>query len=583
MAWLPQLLQVADYTPDMPDFNNPGSSNIVNVIPLTDQSYGPFAALAPYGNALTARCQGAFSCADSNGNNYVFAGDVNNLYRYTSASLTPGQISKSAGAYTTASDQSWNMLLFGQRVVATNFADPMQSYVMGSSSVFADLANGNISSLTLVAGTGYTPGTYALTVTGAGSGTSFAGTVTVNGGGGLASYAITDVGKNYPQTATIAIPAGAGAGSGGSITPAIQTIAPYARYATVAKGFLVCANTISSGINQPQRVWWSALNDPTNWPTPGTTNAAIYQSSYNDLYGAGGWITGVVGNLGGADFAVFMEHEVWRAVYAGPPQVFDFFPAEGVRGTRCPNSLVHVGPNVFYLGEDGFYIFDGSSSKPIGANRVDKTFYSNFDQRFLNNVIGAADPYNKVVYWIYPSTAASGGVPDSVLIYNWFLDRWSSAQVNCEYLLRSLSFGTTLNSMPNTLNSYSAPLDSRLYTGGSNLLAGFDSSHKLGYFSGQNLRALMETSESAPFNNKMAYITDARPFLDGGKPVVSLATRKRLVDTPMWNAGVSLNTLGTCPQRANGRYVRAQVVVPENSVWTHFQGVALSARPNGEQ
>jgi hypothetical protein len=117
---------------------------------------------------------------------------------------------------------------------------------------------------------------------------------------------------------------------------------------------------------QPQRVWWPAIDDPTNWPTPGTSAAAAVQSDYQDLVGDAGWVQGIVGNLGTADGAVFQERAVIRMQYVGPPAIFAFSTAEGVRGTPAPGSLVQVGNLVYYLGEDGFYVFDGSQSMPIG-------------------------------------------------------------------------------------------------------------------------------------------------------------------------------------------------------------------------
>ena len=582
MAWLSQPLVAADYSPDMPDFENTGSKFILNCVPRTPTSYGPFASLGKFGGALTARCQGAFSCSDSSANNYIFCGDATKLYDYNSSSTNANNISKTGG-YNCATDQFWHFVLFGQRVVATDFSDPIQSYVLGSSSLFADLANGNISSLTLVGGSGYTNGTYALSVSGAGSGAGFAGTVTVSGGA-LTSYAITNVGKLYPQTATISIPAGAGGGSAGSITPNIQTIAPQARYIDVAKGFLVAGNTYDPiGGNQPQRVWWSALNDPTNWPTPGTANAAIYQSSYNDLLGNGGWITGVVGNLGTADVAVFLEREVWRGVYAGPPIVFDWFPAEGVRGTHCPNSIVHLGPLVYYLGEDGFYVFDGTNSQPIGVNKVDKTFYASFDQNYLDRIYGAADPLNKIVYWLYPSTSATNGIPDSLLIYNWQLQKWSFASVTAEMIFRSTTFGFTLDTMTGTLDSQTLSLDSRAWTGGNIILTGFDNTHSLGYFNGSVLQATIETTEIAPFDSSLSFVRNTRPLVDGSTPSVSVATRNRLIDTVNYGTVTAINSIGTCPLTANGRYVRARVTIPANTTWSHFQGVEIDAVANGVQ
>ncbi|MDE2100409.1 MAG: hypothetical protein KGL39_24365 [Patescibacteria group bacterium] len=564
----------------MPDYQNPGSSNIVNCIPRTPTSYGPFSSLQAVGGALSNRCQGAFSCSDSGANNYVFCGDSTKLYNYTSASTSANDISN--GTYSTSADGFWKFLLFGQRVVASNYNNAMQSFILGSSTTFSDLANGNITALTLVAGSGYTNGTYALTVTNPGSGTGFAGTVTVSGGS-LTSYTITNVGSLYPQTATISIPSGAGSGTGGSITPTIQTIAPKARYIDVAKGFLIAGNTYDETYGaQPQRVWWSALNDPTNWPTPGTTTAATYQSSYNDLLGNGGWITGVVGNLGTADVAVFLEREVWRGVYSGPPLTFEWFPAEGVRGTRAPNSLVHMGPFVYYLGEDGFYVFDGTSSQSIGAEKVDKTFFSKLDQNYFDRIYGAADPLNKVIYWVYPSVSANG-IPDSVLIYNWFLQKWSSASLNIEVLMRAQTFGYTLDSVPGTFDQWSVPFDSRQWTGGSIIFAGFDNTHSLAFFNGPSLEATIETTETSPFDGYYAQLTDCRPLIDGGTPTVSFGYRNRLIDTQVYNSGTTINSIGTCPQIVNGKYLRGKIVIPAGDTWTHFQGIETNVRRNGAQ
>ena len=58
-------------------------------------------------------------------------------------------------------------------------------------------------------------------------------------------------------------------------------------------------------------------------------------------------------NLGTADAAVFFERAVWRVVYTGPPGIFSFFPAEGVRGTPAPASIAQtrVTPGHFKLAD----------------------------------------------------------------------------------------------------------------------------------------------------------------------------------------------------------------------------------------
>src|SRR6185437_12068162 len=55
--------------------------------------------------------------------------------------------------------------------------------------------------------------------------------------------------------------------------------APKARYSAVSKQFLIFGNT-NDGTNgaKPQRIWWSAIGDPTNFPTVGSSTATTVQS-----------------------------------------------------------------------------------------------------------------------------------------------------------------------------------------------------------------------------------------------------------------------------------------------------------------
>jgi hypothetical protein len=425
----------------------------------------------------------------------VFCGDANDLYQHSS--IAPSNVSKTVGVYGTASDGFVNFTQFGQRVVSTNFADPMQSFVLGSSTKFADLS----------------------------------------------------------------------------------ATAPNARYIATVKGFLVAGNTYDATNGaQPQRVWWPALNDPTNWPTPGTAAAQIVQSDYQDLYGDSGWVQGVVGNLGTADGAVFMERAIWRMVYVGPPSIFAFYPAEGCRGTPAPGSIAQLGSNVAYLGQDGFYIFDGTNSTPIGVNKFDKTFFADLDQNYMHRVCSAVDPINKIVFWAYTGQGNSGGNPNRILAYNWVLGRGALIDQNCEIIFRALSFGYTLETLPySSIEAIPFSLDSRVWTGGKILLGGFDASHKLSFFNGSNLAATIETSETEPTKGKLVNVLNARPLVDGGTPSVSVASRSRLIDPIVYNSPTAINSLGECPQRATGRYITTSTTIPAGSTWTHFQGVDIDA------
>jgi hypothetical protein len=87
-----------------------------------------------------------------------------------------------------------------------------------------------VTALSILPGSGYTNGTFTWTASG-GGGSGASGTITVVNGalGGTAGllYTITNQGTGYTGRPTIAVPAAAGAGSGGSIVPTVYQATPH--------------------------------------------------------------------------------------------------------------------------------------------------------------------------------------------------------------------------------------------------------------------------------------------------------------------------------------------------------------------
>ena len=130
------VLQFAPFMPDRTPLGSQGSPNVINAIPIPD-GYGPvkdFATVAS--SALTARAQGGTAVQDAGGVVRVFAGDAGKLY-LIDVGGTVNDVSKSGG-YSTGADEAWEFALDGQTVIATNYADPVQSYTLGTSTLFAD-------------------------------------------------------------------------------------------------------------------------------------------------------------------------------------------------------------------------------------------------------------------------------------------------------------------------------------------------------------------------------------------------------------------------------------------------------------
>lgn len=499
------IIPFGRWMPDHPEFANPGAITMTNVLPRTAQSYGPAPALSATTGALAARCQGAAYVRDNAAGVWGFAGDAAKLYKNVAGSINWVDISK-VGGYSTNPDERWTFMAFGERVVAANYTDPIQSYVMNSSAAFADLA----------------------------------------------------------------------------------AAAPRARYMTRVREWLMVANT-SDPINgpTPQRVWWPAIDDPTNWPTPGSTTAAQLQSDYQDLLGEGGWNQGIVGGLSGADAAIFQERSIWRAMYVGPPAIFSFVPVENARGTPAPGSICPVGPVVYYLADDGFYVFDGLQSVPIGQDEVDRTFFAEVDQGSYYRVTSAADPFNKLVYWFYPGPQSNGGTPNRAMVYHYGVKRWTQIQgQEVEVMARALTTGYTLDQLDSfgTLDDLPFPLDSRAWTGGLLNLAAFDTTHKMALFSGAALAATLDTSEAMLFPDGKAHVSRIWPIVDTDTAQISVGYRDRLKDEVAWTAPSDMTaTTGSCPVRANGLYLRARMTIPAGATWKHAQALRFEARAAGRR
>lgn len=484
----PIEMPFAEWLPDIPDYKNPGALIAKNVIP-GGLSYQPFLSQAVYSNALTARCQGAVSTKDSDGNSVNFAADATKLYRMTSAAYADVSI---AGGYNTGSEEMWAFTRYNNFLLATNFADPIQKFTVNSSPQFSDLS----------------------------------------------------------------------------------ATAPKARYITAIRSFVVVGNTFD-GVdgNMPSRVRWSALDDATSWTVSATT-----QSDFQDLDVSKGWVRQVVGGEYGV---IFQERAISRMSYVGSPVVWQFDEVESGKGTQAPGSVVKIGNLIFYLGLDGFYVFDGNQSIPIGANKIDKTFFNEVDLSYLTRITACADVDRQIIYWAYPASGNTNGRPNRILCYNYSPNsqlRWSRIEeIDIELLFISLSEGYTLDTLDtvsSNLDTLTPTLDWRGWTGENFILSGFDSSHRQINFTGSAMDATIDTGEFQIFPGNRAAISCVRPLVDGsGTVTVSIGTRDAHNASASFGTAASTNSSGECPLRSNARYQRGRISITGG--FNHAQGLEV--------
>jgi hypothetical protein len=133
-------LPFGEYRPDLSDLDGTHSRSLLNVIPQGD-GYGPIKAIAALTEALPAQCRGYFPARNTDNSITVFAGTSTKLYALNNTFFTWEDVSRSAGTYTTLnSDAQWSFVQFGNRVIACQGNDNVQTYVLGTSTEFEDLA-----------------------------------------------------------------------------------------------------------------------------------------------------------------------------------------------------------------------------------------------------------------------------------------------------------------------------------------------------------------------------------------------------------------------------------------------------------
>jgi hypothetical protein len=271
--------------------------------------------------------------------------------------------------------------------------------------------------------------------------------------------------------------------------------------------------------------------------------------------------------------------------YVGGTTVFRLSVVSKNRGSIFSKAIAQVGKRVFFYSQDGFFEIDGENVKSIGQHKVNDYFQSNLSAGYQQNIVASTDPLNHLVIWSYPSTDATTGVQDRLLIYNYSVNRWSVVELGAEMIFTQFSEAYTVDTLDNVASSLDAltvSLDSRYWLGGVVNLAGFDSDHKLIQFDGDTLAATIETGEIEPAPGRRSTITMVRPLVDGTS-TARVTSRARIADTATSTSYSSLQTNGDIPVRSSGRYHKVGVAIAAAASWNDAQGVDLTAVSAGNR
>jgi hypothetical protein len=340
--------------------------------------------------------------------------------------------------------------------------------------------------------------------------------------------------------------------------------APVAEYVTVVRDFVV-ASSLDSGTNA-NKVQWSNINDETNW-----TTGAASQSDYQ-IISDGGNIHGMTGGEVGL---IFLDRAIVRMSYIGSPLFFQFDTIS--RGVGCVegNTVVQYGSMTYFLGADGFYSCDGTTVTAIGTQKVDSWFYANANPSKLNLMSSTIDPFRKIVVWKFIDNFAQ----NTLLIYNWQVQKWSYCTTDVDVVASSASAGMTLEGLDlyGNMDTLTTSLDDALWSGGKFLFAGARD-NKIVTFTGANSTAQIETGDIG--SEATSVVTLARPVVDNGSGSVAIASRMLLSEVAQLGSYIPASNENRVALRSSGKYHRLSLI-PTGDRWSNAIGIDIDIIPQG--
>lgn len=245
------------------------------------------------------------------------------------------------------------------------------------------------------------------------------------------------------------------------------TNAPKAACMETVGRFVVLGNCddTSTGLatgygDQPDRWWTSPSFAATGDWTPSVSTGA----TSGLLVATPGAITGMR-RLGGAIVA-YKARSVYLGVLVDGPEAIRWDVVADDVGCASANAIVPVGSAHYFVGDNDFYVFDGTRPRPIGAD-VREWFFSRVNRSYLANIESLHDRANNNVYWFYPlsqDVGAGGGGGDlgggeagtlsAVVVYNYATGRWGAYEDEITCALQAVTTGITYDDLGTLFATY---------------------------------------------------------------------------------------------------------------------------------
>jgi hypothetical protein len=169
----------------------------------------------------------------------------------------------------------------------------------------------------------------------------------------------------------------------------------------------------------PRKVAWCDQEDNTLW-TPASTNQAGSQ-----ILQTVGQCMSAVRTTG--QTLVLTDIDAHRAVYVGPPFVYQFERVGTACGLIARKAVAATDAGVFWMGANGFFVFDGSAVRELPCEVHDYIF-NDINPAQISKSWAVSNGQNAEIWWFYPS--ANSTEINSYVAFDYQEGHWLIGKLN---------------------------------------------------------------------------------------------------------------------------------------------------------
>lgn len=331
-------------------------------------------------------------------------------------------------------------------------------------------------------------------------------------------------------------------------------------------GAFVMALNVNDGAEKPDGWHCSAAFNDTDW-----TESVTTQSASGRLVATPGPLT--AGARLGEYAVAYKSRSMYLGQYVGAPVVWDWTQVSGGdAGCVGKKAICDVDGVHFFVGEDNFWLFDGTRPIPLADGTLRDWFQANSNPSFRYLTECAYNRAANQVWIFYPSKNSTA--LDSTLVYHVKSKKWGRAnriiQTSIEYVSPSATidglttYSATINGLPDI------GFDSQYWLAGGRALSVFDESNQLLSLSGLSDTSSMETGDAGD-DDRVVLLQQLRLRYSVAPSSASVETFHRMNSGTQYLAGVSgsMND-GKFDLLKSARWHRARVTFTGPVTVTHM-------------